>query len=205
MPIEWSDDGWPRIPEWARPGALLPKPPGVNVGHGMQLSDSFESESLAIQWDPLTTGYSTEDFQSGGGVLRVKARGHSPQSAARLAVLPVNTSFEAQVEIRTAPGTEGGLVVLGETGVTGLGTSEGTVFMHRRGRPTESAGSPGAPVFLKFRNIDHDVEFFHSTDGEQWTKFSWGASLSTESPLRIAIYASGEGFVEFRDFRYRGL
>jgi hypothetical protein len=38
-----------------------------------------------------------------------------------------------------------------------------------------------------------------------WSKFEWGAGVSTETPLRLALYAAGAGEVVFRNFTYRGL
>jgi xylan 1,4-beta-xylosidase len=121
-------------------------------------------------------------------------------------VLPVNVSYEVTVEITAPAGTEAGLVILGgENSATGLAVRDGKVFLHRRGTPQAPTGYPGNRVFLKLRNVDHDVAFHHSADGRTWSKFEWGASVSTETPLRVALYAAGTGEVVFRHFTYRGL
>ncbi len=63
----------------------------------------------------------------------------------------------------------------------------------------------GVRVGLKVRHRDHDMTFYPSADGENWTLILWGASPPTETTQRIGLYASGNGTVQFRKFTYRGL
>ncbi|RXK56326.1 xylosidase [Oleiharenicola lentus] len=208
LPVTWTDDGWPVIPEGINPQDTLRKPPGENVGHGMALSDDFASSDVGIQWDPLEP---VPDFASryvsGGGLLRMQAKGVSVADAARLTVLPANRSFEVQVCLEVPTGAEAGLTILsGDTAGPGLALhGDGKLYHPRRGKPQAPGNFAGQRVWLKIRNLDHDVSLYHSTDGRNWEKFAWGASLSSEATARVALYAFGEGEARFHSFRYRGL
>ncbi|MDQ5980421.1 MAG: Xylosidase, partial [Verrucomicrobiota bacterium] len=208
LPVNWTDDGWPVIPEGIKPQDTLRKPPGENVGHGMALSDDFTSPKVGIQWDPLerVPDFATR-FVSGGSALRMVAKGSSIADAARLAILPVNRSFEVQVAVEVPAGAEAGLTILaGETSGAGLALrGDGTLYHPRRGRPEAAENFAGQKIWLKLSNRDHDVELFFSANGSDWAKFHWGASVPTESTLRVVLYAHGAGTVKFHDFLYRGL
>jgi len=207
LPVTWTPDGWPVIPPGVHPEGVLPKPPGDNVGPGMFLSDDFTSPQLGIQWDTTepTPDLATR-YVSGGGRLRMQAKGGSFRDAAKLTVLPANMSYEVQVAVDVPAGAEAGLMISGgESGGTGLAVREGHVFHPRRGMPQAAADYTGRRVWLRIRNVDHDVTLFHSADGVSWNRFEWGASVSTETTLRVALCASGSGEVVFRDFVYHGL
>jgi beta-xylosidase len=50
VPIEWTDDGWPRVPEGIRIDEPLRKPLGKAVPHGLALSDDFSGAEFGLQW-----------------------------------------------------------------------------------------------------------------------------------------------------------
>ena len=106
LPVEWTADGWPRIPPGVSATDILPKPAGENVGHGMPLSDDFSSSALGIQWQYAVDANPAELFRVGDGQLRMKAKGTIPGQAAilpadatTLGLMPVNHAYEAEVEI----------------------------------------------------------------------------------------------------------
>ena len=205
VPIVWTDTGWPRLPPDFDPDGVMTKPPGSSVGHGLALSDDFTGSRLGLAWDYAhPTPDATARYQVGGGRLVMQAEGSNPPDAAQLRVLPANSSYEVQVRVESTPGVEAGLVLMGH-GHTGLALRDGRVFHHRRNRPEAPEDFTGRPVWLRLRNRDHDLELFYSGDGEHWTKFHWGAAVSSEAVTRIVLYAAGEGQAEFRDFRYQGL
>jgi xylan 1,4-beta-xylosidase len=208
LPVKWTADGWPVIPDGVKPQDVLPKPPGENIGPGLTLSDDFTATEVGIQWDTLEAApdFATR-YIAGGGILRMNAKGASVADAARLAILPAHHTFEVQVAIEVPAGAEAGLTILsGDAGGPGLALrGDGVLYHPRRGTPQAAGNFAGRRLWLKIRNVDHDVTFFHSLDGEHWEKFAWGASLSTEATARVALYAFGKGEVRFHAFRYRHL
>lgn len=214
VPIEWTADGWPRIPAGVDPGAPLKKPAGENVGHGFPLSDDFAGSALGPQWRRWGAGGEPDPVRVGGGALRLRARGASAGQGAMVTVMPLNRSYEAQVEVETPTGAEAGLLLVydGEF-FGGLSIRAGKMVSHLRGRPWENLDAPRGRIFLKLRAVEHDVELFYGPDGRTWTKLEGGLEMSgyhhetfrTWGTLKIALFAAGEGEAVFKGFRYRGL
>ncbi len=205
LPIAWTSEGWPRIPPGISPDNLLAKPAGENVGHGMPLSDNFDQSELGWQWDPMEA---TADFATAftlvDGDLVVAAKGNDASDARRLTVLPTNESYELILHLTAPTGTAVGLGMFADRFV-GIEYRESGVRHPRRGVNFIPDLYPTGEVFLRVVNRDHDVDFFHSPDGVNWSKFPWGASASTESTQRAGFYASGQGTVKLHAFTYRGL
>ena len=205
LPVTWTADGWPRIAAGATPDGVLPKPAGTNVGHGMPLSDDFAGPTLGLQWDPLeaTADFATA-YRLADGSLHLSAQGDSAETARRLAVLPVNRSYELTLELTAPAGTAVGLGLFADR-FTGIEYEDGGVRHPRRGNNFIPDLYPDGHLFLRVRNIDHDVTFYHSADGQTWTKFPWGAAASVESTQRAGFYARGSGTVQVHAFTYQGL
>ena len=205
LPVTWTADGWPRIAAGATPDGVLPKPAGTNVGHGMPLSDDFAGPTLGLQWDPLeaTADFATA-YRLADGSLHLSAQGDSAETARRLAVLPVNRSYELTLELTAPAGTAVGLGLFADR-FTGIEYEAGGVRHPRRGNNFIPDLYPDGHLFLRVRNIDHDVTFYHSADGQTWTKFPWGAAASVESTQRAGFYARGSGTVQVHTFTYQGL
>ena len=131
LPIEWTDDGWPRVPLGVSPTDVLSKPAGENVGHGMPLSDDFSNATLGIQWLYSPSTKPEEAFKVGDGKLVMKAAGSLPGKAAipsdamMLGVMPVNHAYEAEVEVSIPETAEAGLLLssgdAADSRVLGLG------------------------------------------------------------------------------------
>lgn len=213
LPVEWTQDGWPRIVSGVTPTDLLRKPPGESVGHGMPLSDDFSSSTLGVQWQWSQNANPADLFHAGDGRLVMKAKGTIPGKAAilpadatTLGVMPVNHSYEAEVEISIPETAEGGLML----GGGGRGGSSWATAGLRKGEAIATwAGQAnylnwsGNHIFVRIRNMKYDISAFYSTDGKQWTPFD--NSSYVPDGRRLSLYAAGEGEVVFRNFRYRGL
>jgi len=211
LPVEWTPDGWPRVKAGVTPTDIIAMPAGENVGHGMALSDDFASSALGIQWQYAPQTNPAEAFRMGDGKLTMRAKGKTlSQSAVSLAdanwlgVMPVNHSYEAEVEITISDKAEGGMMLSGGRGgasSASLGLRSGEAF--GPAGPAEFVKWSGNRIFVRLRNIKYDVQCFYSTDGRTWTPFDH--SVSVTNGINLALYAGGEGEVTFRNFKYRGL
>jgi xylan 1,4-beta-xylosidase len=205
LPITWTPDGWPRVPEGVHPDSVQRKPAGENVGHGLPLSDDFTSPTLGLQWRSGAARIRTDD-----GALVLSGGGASILDATRTSLTPVNASFEITVEVELAGAAEAGLALTGAEGNNGNTAAalraNGTVTSYVRGRG-ERGTSPfeGPRAHLRIRNVDQDIALFVSRDGATWRKFPWGSEISGNGVIRIALYATGGGEARFRRFSYRGL
>ena len=78
---------------------------------------------------------------------------------------------------------------------------------HRRTNPH------GRRLIMRLRNDRHIVTFHTSSDGENWIKYDRGMEVSGYHHnvrggfhmLKPGFYASGDGEVRFRNFKYRAL
>jgi xylan 1,4-beta-xylosidase len=213
MPVEWTADGWPRIPAGRKPSDDLPKPAGDAVGPGMPLSDDFRGPGLGPQWRHWDGPGAAGRYVAAGGELRMAARGSSVADAALLTLMPANHSYEVEVEISVPATAEGGLLLYYDAAhFGGAALKKGRVFSYLRSRPNDRVDRPEGHAFLRLRNIRHDVSAFFSRDGKTWTKFETGFDTSGYhreildgwGSLRVALFAAGEGTVVLKNFRYRG-
>ncbi len=205
LPVRWTDDGWP-VSDLS-PEAILPKPAGDSVSHGIPLSDDFEVETLGLQWRNWDRDSGATVVRVGGGALHMDAHGDNPAGAALLACQPANHAFEVQVEI-TCPDTAEAGLLLGtgsQRAFAGAALRYGNPVAYSRGRPHPGAPFAGPHIYVKIRNLYHDVALYYSGDGETWHTFDRGSEVSCITGLSIALYAAGEGEVTFQHFRYLGL
>jgi len=201
LPVEWTEDGWPRIVPGVSATDVLPMPAGENVGHGMPLSDDFTASEMGIQWTYGPRIDPAEAFRFGDGRLTMAAGGDSPGSATALSVTPVNHAYEVEVEVAIPATAEGGLMVGGENGAT-AGLRMGEAFAYWPRVPNAIPWT-GNRIFVRIRNDRGDVSCYYSVDGERWTQFENSTSVS--GARSVSLYAAGEGEVVFRGFKYRGL
>jgi beta-xylosidase len=205
LPIVWTPDGWPRVPGGVHPDAVLRKPAGENVGHGLPLSDDFTAAALGLQWRR-----DTELVRTGTGALILRGRGAGPVDATRISLTPVNPSYEITVEVELAGAAEAGLALMGAEGANGVTAvalrANGTAISYIRSRGERGATPLAGPrAQLRIRNVDQDVALFVSSDGTHWAKLDWGSEVSGNGVIRVVLYATGDGDARFRRFTYHGL
>jgi len=214
LPVSWTQDGWPVIPDDVRSSEPIRKPTGEDVGHGLPLSDDFQSTRLGLQWRIWGEDESAGTFRPGNNELRMKALGSSVADAALLTCFPVDHAYEAEVEVTVPEGVTAGLLLHYDGGhFAGAAFEKGAAFCYAQGREFDRVLCGGSGGFLRVRNMRNEAEFFWSADGKSWTKFGAGAEVSgyhhnafgNWGTLKIGLYAAGHGTAVFRHFRYRGL
>jgi len=211
LPVEWTKDGWPVIPEGIQADDILTKPAGEDIGHGMPLSDDFTSEQMGLQWDWLDEGDMAEFVKTGNGALTMQSQGDDVATSTRITCLPMNLSFEAEVEVEVA-GDEaiGGIGFLFGGKVAKAAALKGTSVQltHAFGIFTGIKTMTDVKkrhVWLRIRNNLGDASFQYSTDGKKWIQFAKSCEISSFKSGRISLFAQGEGEVVFKNFKYLGL
>ena len=216
-PIEWTDDGW-FIAKGGDLGQALRKPSGESVGvHGQALSDDFSSGRLGGQWaffNPAADEMQRLSFQDGAMVLQGK--GKAPRDASPLTVIAGDQAYQFEVELEVEPGATGGVLVFySDRLYAGVGFDGDGFHLHRYGveRPQARPEGEGNRLWLRLTNNRHIVTVHSSRDGKTWSKYPVQMEVSGYHhnvagkflALKPAIYASGEGQVHFRNFRFRAL
>lgn len=216
-PIEWTPDGW-FVAKGGDLGTPLKKPSGQALPHGLALSDDFRAATLGPQWSFFNPAADeAKRLQVGDGVLRLQGKGSAPRDASPLTVIATDQAYQFEVQMTVAPGGQGGaLLFYSDKLYAGVGSNGENFVMHRYGeeRPAKLApSSKGGALWLRVTNNRHIVTIHTSTDGTSWTKYPVQMEVSGYHhnvagkflALKPALYAAGQGQVEFRNFRYRAL
>ena len=218
-PIEWTPDGWPR----ALGGDLsspLPMPATVaDASHGLPLSDDFATPSWGVRWSfdhPLVDELDRADLAGDGLVLRGK--GGSPGESSPLCVHAGDHAYLVEVDLeRLDADSAGGLLLFFNPRLfVGLKLDETGLTTYSGGVPTwgrEPGGDGVSNASIRIESRHHIVTMWYCFDGGDWVQHSTrfeisGYHANTMSDLqsvRPAIFASGQGSVRFRNFRYQAL
>ena len=121
-----------------------------------------------------------------------------------------------EVEIDADPNASAGLLVFYSRKLyAGLGFSQQNMRLHLYGMDRTSAKPKhlGQRMWVRLRNDRHIVTLDYSADGKTWERYDRGIEVSGYHhnvaydflSLRPALYASGNGEVRFRNFKYRAL
>lgn len=209
-PLEWTEDGWFRIPDGVRPDQPIRKPNGQAVTPVMTVCD-FQSNSGGLGY--LWSWYKPKSTMEYAIDQRSVTISPNPQSVP-LVFMPEEHAYEAQVEIEITGEAAGEfLLFYNESTYSGLGLTKGGLHGIIRGWRTPSKPLPSRHLFVRLQNMEHEVVFNYSTDGVEWTKFEhsfetsgWHHNaLGGFLALRLALWAQGTGKVTFKNFAYRSL
>jgi xylan 1,4-beta-xylosidase len=216
-PIEWTEDGWFR----ARGGDLsqpIGKPRGGLAGPSAPpLSDDFSEDRIGSQWSFYKPGQDEAarlQFVPGG--LMLAGRGTSPADCGPITCIVPDRSYEAEVSLDLVGAAAAGLLLFySDKAFVGLGFDGEAVKVYHAAEELGWARNPLKARSLRLRLTNHEnvTTWYYSTDeGQSWTRHDtrmevsgmhhnvFGGFLS----LRIGLFATGEGAVRLRDFRYRG-
>ena len=169
QPIEWTDDGWYKIPLGMKTDEPIKRPAGIISKTVFSLSDNFNGRTLQPHWK-FFGEWDTSRFHVVDNGLVLRARGHSVGDCSPLLCIPSDHSYTAQVELTVEGNAVGGLVLFyNSNAYSGILADKENVLANLRGWqfPTEK-GVLKNHVFLRLRNIDNTVDMYYSIDGEKW-------------------------------------
>lgn len=212
LPVEWTADGWFRVPAGVRSDQTLRKPPGEAFA-AAGFSDDFSASQLGNQWQ-FYKGVGQSRFQTGGGRLTVTASGEAFKDGAFVFITAPDHAYEVQVDVETDGQGEAGLVLFYDPDhASGLRVAPDGLSLRRvfAGSPVTPLRVQGRRATLRIVNDRQDVEVFYALPGQPWQHVgrAWEISglqhntLSGFRSVRPALYACRSGTVQFRQFRYR--
>lgn len=193
-PIEWTEDGWFKIPSDVVTSDPIPMPKGDKVKNGLELSDTLSGESKGMQWRSF--GENNKFFTC----------------------IPVDRGYEIKVKIDLSKAGEFALLLFyNEDWYCGVGMSKENKIIYKSATkmilepfPTDVTGNE---VYIRLRNDNHEVTFAYSIDGI--TFLDWGTGLETSGynhnvfggflSLRIALYNSEGDLTGFSVFSYSSI
>jgi len=215
-PIEWMQDGWFR----AIGGDLsqaLPKPAGPAQAHGMAHSDPFEEAALGRLWSLYASAPDeAKRVHVADGQLTLAGKGTSPADSSPLTQQVGDRAYEIEVELELVGEAQGGLLLFFDDRLfLGMGIDGKRMTTYRGGKASYwSEPAPSARrMHMRITNQDQVVTFYYSLDGHAWTRHGVRSYVSGYNAntvdnllsLRPALFAAGQGKVNFRAFKYRAI
>jgi xylan 1,4-beta-xylosidase len=214
--IEWTE-GWPRFVGKDLSSPL--KKPAKSTGqqHHIALSDDFSTDKFGIQWafyDPGANERARVAYEN--GALVVAGKGDSPANCSPITCITGDQAYRCEVQVEVEGNATGGVLFFyNKRMYCGLGFSERQLVRHRTAIDANRKKPAGIErkMFIRFENNRHIVTFHTSPDGKTWTKFDTQMEVSGYHhntaydflSLRPGLYASGEGKVRFRNFKYQAI
>ena len=219
MPMRYTHDGWFEAAHDHESDPLPSPTGGQKVPHGMPLSDAFRGPLLGPQWSFFRGGaQELNRVKVAQGTLQLTASGTSPQNSSPLCIIAGDPAYEVEVDLSFDAGVQAGVLLFySERLYAGVGVNDKAMMLHRYGLDQRPLVKPeGMQRTLKIRMSNRwHVLTLHTShdDGKTWVKFPIQMDVSGYHhnvaygfmSLRPALYASGQGTAQFKNFQYRSL
>jgi xylan 1,4-beta-xylosidase len=212
LPVEWTDDGWFRVPENVTAESAIPMPiPGTKQEAFADPSDDFRAPELGLQWG-FWHEYDTTRFKTGDGAMVLEARGKSLLDSPALTTPVGGHSYTIEIDVEIEPGSEAGLLLFYDPGhATGILIGPEGIGVRLANGYVPGRSAKASRATLRVVNDDQEVDFYYKLPGAEWTRCAESAEVAGMDhnvlggflDLRPAVYASGSGKATFRNFRYR--
>ncbi|WP_264564349.1 family 43 glycosylhydrolase [Flavobacterium sp. N3904] len=213
QPVEWTKDGWYKVPDTIQTDKPITKPIGTEVARFSQ-SDDFSGSTLKPQWK-FFQGVENSRFKVANNSLTIKGKGNGVGDSSPLVCVPSGHSYTADVEMEIEGNAVGGLVLFyNGSYYSGILADQENILSNLRGWQFETEKKVHKRhVYLRLKNINNNVDMFYSLDGKQWLKTENSAEVSSYNHnalsgflgLRIALCSIGKGSVTFKKFNYTPL
>lgn len=211
-PLEWTNDGWLRIPEKTTPEKPIKKPIVSKSQPG--LLDRLGEFRIGYEWrffkDYDPSRVSVKDRE-----ITIQGKGKNAQESAPLLFIGGLHGYEIEVEIELEPKAIAGFVLwYNEQYMVGMGVDTKNRYSYRRSGPNRSGSHVETNrIWLRIRNDNHVVSGTYSFDGDSWKRDTWGMevggynnnTLGDFMSLLPGIFVSGEGKATFKNLRFREL
>lgn len=167
LPVEWTSEGWYRIPENISPEKAIHKELINKAKSAFSLNDNFEGNSLKPHWK-FFGGFDLSRFQLNNNSITIDDKGNSIQKCSPMLCIPSDHSYTAEVEIEIEGDAFGGLVLFyNKNAYSGILTDGMNILTNLRGwQFLTEKDVINKHVFLRIQNVDNIVDMYYSTDGE---------------------------------------
>ncbi|MEN2399049.1 family 43 glycosylhydrolase [Flavobacterium sp. MC2016-06] len=212
-PVEWTKDGWYKIPDNIKTEEPITKPIGEAVAHFSQ-SDDFSGMVLKPQWK-FFNGVDAARFKVTNKSLIINGKGKGLGDSSPLVCVPSGHSYMADVEMDIEGEAIGGLVLFyNNSYYSGILADKENILANLRGwQFVTEKKAHNRHLYLRLKNINNNLDMFYSLDGIEWLKIENSAEVSSYNHnalsgflgLRIALCSIGDGRVTFKNFNYTAL
>ncbi len=214
LPVEWTSDGWFKIPENINPEKSIQKDVINKVEPDFSLNDNFDGKILKPHWK-FFGGFELSRFQLNNNSITIDGKGNSVSECSPMLCIPSDHSYTAQVEIEIESDAIGGLVLYyNEHAYSGILADNKNILTNIKGWQFETEKNViNKHVFLRIKNVNNIIDMYYSVDSENWIKIENSLEVSGFHhnviggfmSMRIGLCSIGEGKVTFRNFKYDGV
>jgi len=212
LPVEWTPDGWFRIPAGISADSVLPMPvPGATQQPYLDPSDNFATPALGLQW-AFWRDYDPTRFTTGSNALTLQARGKSLADTSVLTTPVGGHAYTIEIDVEVEPDCISGLLLFyNPEHSTGIFISPEGIFARLASGSVHSHMEKGATrATLRIVNDNQEVDFYYRLPGHPWRRTVESAEISGMNhnvlggflDVRPALCAYGSGKATFRAFRY---
>ncbi|NRF37789.1 family 43 glycosylhydrolase [Pedobacter foliorum] len=211
LPVEWTKDGWYKVPDGVTDSKPIRKPNLVESKTDFTLNDNFKGNKLKSQW-AFFEGLDTNRFNLSDNGLTISGKGTNVANSSPLLCIPSGHSYMADLELSIAGKGTGGLVLFyNNNAYSGILANNESIFANLRGWQFQTEKNViKNHVFLRLKNINNTVDMYYSTDGTKWNKIESSLEVSAMHhnvlsgflSLRIGLTSTGEGNVTFKNFKF---
>ncbi len=212
LPIEWTADGWFRVPEGVTAESAIPVPvPGATQQAFVDPSDDFSKPELGLQWG-FWREYDAGRFTVGNGALTLAARGKSLANTSVLSTAVGGHSYTVEIDAEIESGCEAGLLLYynNEHATAIFLDGDGIGVRIANGYVPTRQQKGATRATFRVVNDRQEVDFYFRLPGKGWQRMAESAEISGMQhnvlggflDVRPAVYACGTGRATFRNFRY---
>jgi beta-xylosidase len=212
LPIEWTPDGWFRVPAGTRTADPLPMPvPGARQQPALDPSDNFTTPDLGLQW-ALWHEFDPARFTTGNGILTLQAKGDSLANTSALTTPVGGHDYTIEIDIEVSPGCSSGLLLFYDPQhATGILLDDAGIGVRLANGYVPSRAHKGVTrATLRVVNDNQEVDFYFRLPGDSWRKTEESAEIASMNhnvlggflDVRPSVFATGKGQAIFRAFRY---
>lgn len=211
LPIEWTKDGWYKVPDGIKDDQPLKKPNLTASKTDFTLSDTFDSNQLKSQWH-FFGEYNPSRFQLANNSITIKGKGNFVGNSSPLLCVPSNHSYTVDVELLIEGKATGGLLLFyNNNAYSGILTDGKDLLANLRGWQFGTEwGVVKNHVFLRLKNTNNIVDIFYSIDGVKWNKIENSLDVSAMHhnilsgfmSMQIGLCSMEEGSITFKNFKY---
>ncbi|UII26832.1 family 43 glycosylhydrolase [Fulvivirga maritima] len=211
MPLEWTNDGWYKLPDDASLSKPVKMPEGKHPKKTYSLNDSFDGKTLNPAWR-FFEEYNTDRFELTDENLIVEGKGEGVANSSPILLMPSHHAYTADIELEVEGDAVGGLILFyNKQAFSGILADSKNILTNLRGwQFVTEKDVIKRKVWLRLKAVNNTVDMYYSLDGKNWTKTENSAEvsglhhnvLSGFMALRIGLVSMGKGKVIFKDFKY---
>lgn len=210
-PVEWTADGWFRIPDGVHDDKSIAAPYGATQKGYCDVSDDFRSAELNPQWK-FFGEYDAARIACSDSGLTIKAKGTTVADCSPMLCVPNAHAYAAEVDCEIIGDAKAGMVMFYNNSFYSGILSDGTdILANLRGWqfPIEK-DVVTRKLSLKLVSISDIVDMYYRPEGGEWHKIQPSLEvsgyhhnvLSGFMSLRVGLCSVGEGAVRFSNFRF---